>query len=245
MRLSTPVRTAVIATLALALVGGVAVTLATGHASPRPASSTAATTGPGPRAPSWSLTDMNGRHLSSADLSGKVRVVTFLFPFCTTYCPATARSLAQLEDQLSGTALADSVEIVAFNVDPAGADRAAMRAFWRHFGGNPKDPSVAFVTGAPATIRHVVTDGYKVAYQKETDAQQEAEKARAKKEGTYVPQPEVPNPVASKAAVGYDVVHNDVLEIVGRDGRIDKVFANASQVPAPTLLAAVRTVAAS
>lgn len=207
------------------------------------AGSGADSAGRGPLAPTWNLTDQNGVPVSSADLAGKVQVVSFLFPYCTTYCPATARSMAQLEAEVKGTPLEDKVEIVAFNVDPTGAGRATMRDFWRHFGGDPDNPSVEFLTGSASAVRHVVTDGYKVSYQKVSVAEQDAETKAAKKNGTYVEQPVVPNPVASKAAVDYDVVHNDVLEIVGPDGHIDRVFDQASDVPAPTLLQAVKTAA--
>lgn len=240
LRPATTVRTAVIALACLCLV--VAALVVHAH-SPRPALASSATDGRGPFAPHWDLRDQNGREVSSEDLGGKVQVVSFLFPFCTTYCPATARSVAQLEGDLRGTPLADQVEIVAFNVDPGGADRADMRDFWRQFGGDPHDPHVAFLTGPATTIRHVVTDGYKVAYSKVTEGEQEAEASAASADGTAVDQREIPNPVASRAAVDYDVVHNDVIEVVGPDGRIDRVLDQASDVPEPTLLRAVREAA--
>jgi protein SCO1/2 len=241
VRPSTAVRATV---LALAGLGLVLAALVVHARSPRDEPPAPVTAGPGPVAPHWDLRDQNGREVSSEDLDGKVRVVSFLFPFCTTYCPVTARSLAQLEDELRGTPLADRVEVVVFNVDPTGADRGDMRSFWRHFGGDPHDPHVAFLTGPPATIRHVVTDGYKVAYSRVTTADQEADATAADASGTSVDQPEVPNPVASRAGVDYDVVHNDVIEIVGPDGRIDRVLDQASDVPEPTLLRAVKEVAA-
>ena len=242
MRPSTTVRAVV---LALGCLGLVVAALVVHARSPRqqPIASSP-TAGPGPVAPRWDLRDQNGREVSSDDLHGKVQVVSFLFPFCTTYCPATARSMAQLEDELRGTPLADRVEVVAFNVDPGAADRADMRNFWTHFGGDPRDPHVAFVTGPPATIRHVVTDGYKVAYSRVTEEEQETDASAASADGTSVEQPEIPNPVASRAAVDYDIVHNDVIEIVGPDGLIDRVFDQASDVPEPTLLTAVKEAAA-
>ncbi len=217
----------------------------TGAATSATATATASPEAPSDRltAPSWTLTDMNGRTVHSSDLDGKVRVVSFLFPYCTGYCPVAARAMVQLEDEVAGTPLAGRLRLVAFNVDPAGADRAAMRAFWRQFGGDPGDPHVSYLTGSPGRIRHVVTDGYKVHYEKVTEAEQDAAAARAKKNGTYVEEPDVPNPAASRAGVDYDVVHNDVIEVVGPHGRVDRVFDDAADVPEPELLAAVRAAA--
>src|SRR3954447_24692530 len=39
-------------------------------------------------APDWPLTDQNGKRVSSIDFAGKVVVATYLFPYCTTLCPA-------------------------------------------------------------------------------------------------------------------------------------------------------------
>ncbi len=194
--------------------------------------------GAGPTAPSYVLTDQNGRQVRSASFRGKVQVVSFLFPFCTTYCPVTARSMTELEQELAHTAWRDKVQLVAFNVDPVGASRAHMRAFWSEFGGNPADPRVSFLTGPPREVRRVVTGGFHVYYQKVTEAQQSAQIARAKADGTYTPQPEVDNKVAA-GRVHYDVVHNDVIEIVGPQGQIQKVFDDASQVSEAELKVAV------
>ncbi|MGN6635656.1 MAG: SCO family protein [Oryzihumus sp.] len=202
-------------------------------------------TGAGPTAPSYVLTDQNGRHVSSASFRGKVQVVSFLFPFCTTYCPVTARSMTQLEQELAHTAWHDLVQLVAFNVDPEGATVAHMHAFWSEFGGNPADPRVSFLTGTPQQVRRVVTGGFRVYYQKVTEAQQSAEVAQAKADGSYTPQPEVDNKVADAARVHYDIVHNDVIEIVGPRGRIERVFDNASQVSDAELEAAVVAAAKS
>ncbi len=248
MRLRPTVRTAVVALASLGVLAAAGVVHAREPGTPASAGTTTAGASPagpsaGPEAPTWSFTDMTGHRVSSADLAGKVEVVSFLFPYCTSYCPVAARAMVQLEDEIAGTPLAGHVQVVAFNVDPAGADRASMRAFWRHFGGHPADPSVSFLTGSPSEIRHVVTDGYKVSYEKVTAAEQDAAVARAKEDGTYVREPSVPNPVASKAGVDYDVVHNDVIEVVGPHGRIRTVLDDAANVPAPELLRAVRAAA--
>ena len=196
-----------------------------------------------PTAPSYVLTDQDGRRVDSAAFRGKVQVVSFLFPFCTTYCPATARAMTQLQHDLAHTPLAAKVQVVVFNVDPAGASRSQLRQFWHEFGGDPADPSTSLLTGSPAAIHHVVTDGFHVYYQKVTEAQQQAAAARAKAEGTYHPQPEVHSTVAARAHVDYDIVHNDVIEIVGPSGRIRQVLDGGFGLGRQQLLQAVRAAA--
>ena len=57
-------------------------------------------------APPWTLTDQNGKTVSSADLAGKVQVVTYLFPYCTSFCPTETHILASLEADLRTAGLA-------------------------------------------------------------------------------------------------------------------------------------------
>ena len=42
-------------------------------------------------APSFTLTDQTGHAIASTHFRGKVQVVSFLFPYCTTDCPLLAR----------------------------------------------------------------------------------------------------------------------------------------------------------
>jgi protein SCO1/2 len=191
-------------------------------------------------APQYVLTNQLGRPVSSASFDGKVQIVTFLFPYCTTYCPLIAAELVRFEDAIRGTTFADRVRIVAFNVDPQGSGPPQMRAFLRQYGWNPEDTRWQFLTGSPAEIRRVVTRGYMVGYERESLAQEARDEARERAQGTYIPQPSVENPLAAKAHVDYDVGHNDVLEIVGPDGRIEKIFDEAERVPDDQLLAVVQ-----
>ncbi|MGN6302459.1 MAG: SCO family protein [Angustibacter sp.] len=184
-------------------------------------------------APHFVLTDQNSRRVSSAQFDGKVQIVSFLFPYCTSYCPEIARQMAVLQSALAGTPLAKRVEIVAFNVDPTGAGPARMRQFWSEFGGDPSSPDVEFLTGTPAQIRRVVTDGYHVYYEKVSQAS----------ETPGGDQPEVRSTVAEQAHVDYDVVHNDFLDIVGPHGRVRKVLDNPTQLSDEALLSAVRDAA--
>lgn len=204
------------------------------HENPRPSQAALR------RAPHYVFTNQLGQTVSSASFAGKVQIVTFLFPYCTTYCPLIAGDLVQFEQNLAGTGLANDVRIVTFNVDPAGSGAPQMRAFMKEYGWNPHDTRWQFLTGSPAAIRRVVYQGYAVYYARESLAQESRDEARQRALGIYVPEPSVENTVAERAHVDYDVVHNDVMEIVGPDGQVDKIFDQAERVPDDQLLAVIR-----
>lgn len=178
------------------------------------------------KAPAWhGLTNQLNEVVDSSRFQGKVELVTFLFPYCRTYCPLIAAHLVGFEDTLARASIDNRVELIAFNVDPAGAGPKQMRAFLKQYGWNPKDPRWQYLTGAPRTIRHVVTDGFHVAYQKIRNGEKEPDT------GTDLsPQPTVVNPLAERRHIGYDVSHNDALIVIDGKGRIRKIYDQADVV---------------
>jgi cytochrome oxidase Cu insertion factor (SCO1/SenC/PrrC family) len=81
-----------------------------------------------PAAP-FRLTDQHGRTVSLASLHGKVVLLTFLDPVCTTDCPLIAQEL-RVADQMLGAKAAD-VEIVAIAANPLYFTTGYLRAFDR------------------------------------------------------------------------------------------------------------------
>jgi cytochrome oxidase Cu insertion factor (SCO1/SenC/PrrC family) len=79
-----------------------------------------------PAAP-FTLTDQNGRQVSLASLRGKVVLLTFLDPVCTSDCPLIAQEFRQA-DQILGTRSRD-VELVAVVTNPLYHTVAYTRAF--------------------------------------------------------------------------------------------------------------------
>jgi cytochrome oxidase Cu insertion factor (SCO1/SenC/PrrC family) len=75
------------------------------------------------------LADADGRQVSLASLRGKVVLLTFLDPVCTTDCPLIAQEL-RVTDQMLGARAAD-VEIVAIAANPLYYTRPYLRAFDR------------------------------------------------------------------------------------------------------------------
>jgi protein SCO1/2 len=186
-------------------------------------------------APRYALTNQLGRPVSSASFSGKVQIVNFLDPYCTDVCPLIAAHLVNFENLAARPAgIADKVEMVAFNLDPENAGPAQMREFLKEYGWNPKDLRWQYLTGTPAVIRHVVRDGFGVAYQR-TPISSETGGGDLR-----VVEPEVVNKLAEEAHRGYDIAHSDIIEIVDRRGRVRKIFADADTVGSFDLLKVVQ-----
>ena len=189
------------------------------------------------RAPVFQLSNQLGETVPSSSLRGKVQLVTFLFPYCTTLCPLIAAHLTNLENLgLRPDGIADQVEFVSFNVDPANTGPPQMRAFLSQYGWNPEDLHWQYLTGSPEEVRRIVENGFGVWYTRVSLASEVTDNAA----GPLMEQPEVVNRLAESAHANYDIVHNDVLEIVDQQGRIRKIYDNADMVSWTDLLATVQ-----
>jgi cytochrome oxidase Cu insertion factor (SCO1/SenC/PrrC family) len=78
-------------------------------------------------APAFTLTDQDGRQVSLASLRGKVVLLTFLDPVCTSDCPLIAQEFREA-DQVLG-ASSRQVELVAIVANPVYHSTAYTRAF--------------------------------------------------------------------------------------------------------------------
>jgi protein SCO1/2 len=178
-------------------------------------------------APRYDLMNQLGRKVSSESFADKVEVVTFLFPYCTTYCPLITAHLIGFGRLVAREGVEDRVSIVAFNLAPDAAGPAQMREFLKQYGWDPHDPLWQFLTGTEAKIRKVVTDGFHVTYQRVSGQDKDAGLSGG---AGLAPQLDVSNPLAEKAKPGFDIVHNDVMLIVDRQGRVRKIYDNADTV---------------
>jgi cytochrome oxidase Cu insertion factor (SCO1/SenC/PrrC family) len=103
-------------------------------------------------APAFALADQDGRPVSLASLHGKVVLLTFLDPVCTSDCPLIAQEFREA-DQLLGGAARD-VELVAIDANPIYRATAYTRAFDRQerLGALP---NWLFLTGTLARLREI------------------------------------------------------------------------------------------
>ncbi len=177
--------------------------------------------------PDYTLTNQLGEAVSSTSFRGKVRVVTFLFTYCRGYCPLIAHNFMTLERLLRISGIADEVQLVSFNVDPHNTGPAEMKAFQEQYGWKPGNHRWEFLTGSVNDIHHIVNDGYHVYYKEVVDDDNVDSNT---KEDNAIPEPVVANKLADKVGADYDIVHNDMLAIVDKKGRIRKIFSDADRV---------------
>lgn len=83
-------------------------------------------------APGFTLTDQHGQAVSLASLRGKVVLMTFLDPVCTTDCPIIAQEFKQAGQLLGGQD--KDVELVAVVANPTYRSAAFTQAFDRQEG---------------------------------------------------------------------------------------------------------------
>ncbi len=81
------------------------------------------------RPPDVPLVEQHGRPTTFAKLQGKVLLVTYIDPVCTTDCPVIAQEFKQADSLLGGEAR--DVDLVAINVNPLYRTPADLRAFDR------------------------------------------------------------------------------------------------------------------
>ena len=103
-------------------------------------------------APGFQLTDQNGQPVSLADLHGKVVLMTFLDPVCTTDCPIIGAEMKET-GVLLGPADKD-VELVAVVANPTYRSAAFTQAFDREEGLNTV-PNWLYLTGSLSQLSRV------------------------------------------------------------------------------------------
>jgi cytochrome oxidase Cu insertion factor (SCO1/SenC/PrrC family) len=103
--------------------------------------------------PDFRLIDQRGASVTLADLAGRPLVLGALFSTCAGPCPSIARSLARLQDELSGT----DVLLVVVSVDPETDTPEVLARYAERVGADPA--RWIFLTGDPAEVRAFVQQG--------------------------------------------------------------------------------------
>jgi cytochrome oxidase Cu insertion factor (SCO1/SenC/PrrC family) len=104
-------------------------------------------------APAFTLTDQFGKKTSLSSFRGKVVVLSFNDPECTTICPLTTTALLEAK-KLLGPAAAN-VQLLGLNANPSVTDVKAVRAYSQTHGLLRK---WLFLTGSLPEMKRVWTD---------------------------------------------------------------------------------------
>jgi cytochrome oxidase Cu insertion factor (SCO1/SenC/PrrC family) len=105
--------------------------------------------------PDFDLTDQNGQRISPASLRGKLVLLTFLDPVCSSDCPLIAAQLA-LADRRLGS-VRDRVEIVAIDSNPLFPHVEDVAAFTESHGLTDL-PNWHFVCGPSGTVQDLLAE---------------------------------------------------------------------------------------
>lgn len=185
--------------------------------------------------------NQNGQKISSGDFDGKVQVVSFLFPLCSSMCPVIASHIVNLAQQVNKAGLADHVRMVSFNVAAGRTSPAEMADFMREYGGDPKSGMWQFLTSSPKAMDRVVRHGYHEYFQMISLEAENKIFAQQQKAGTYNYMPNMQNKLADKMNPDFDVTHSSSIILVGPHGNVRYVLNDADTVPIPVLLQKVES----
>jgi cytochrome oxidase Cu insertion factor (SCO1/SenC/PrrC family) len=162
---TTSLRTiAAVGALAVAVLGAVPMAVASASTSADPIIAEALDGSSAPlnfRAPAFQLTDQEGQPVSLASLRGKVVLLTFLDPVCTSDCPLIAQEFRQADQMLGASAR--HVELVAIATNPIYYERAYTLAFDRQEN-MANLPNWRYLTGTLPQLKQV-WEQYSVAAQ--------------------------------------------------------------------------------
>jgi protein SCO1/2 len=109
-------------------------------------------------APDFTLTDQAGETFSSADLKGKVWLVSFVFTTCNGTCPATTHRMEQIQEALKDKDIlkGGKVRLLSITVDPARDTPEVLRGYMKAYDADPA--SWSFLTGKADDVNKVVAD---------------------------------------------------------------------------------------
>jgi cytochrome oxidase Cu insertion factor (SCO1/SenC/PrrC family) len=152
---ASPRTVGAVGALGVAIIGVIPLAAASASASASPILAQALDGSSAPldfRAPAFTLTNQHGREVSLASLHGKVVLLTFLDPVCTSDCPLIAQEFRQADQLLGGRSR--QVEMVAVVTNPLYTQPEYTAAFDRQEHMNTL-PNWQYLTGSAAQLKKV------------------------------------------------------------------------------------------
>jgi protein SCO1/2 len=108
------------------------------------------------KAPEFTLTDQDAKEFKSADLKGKVLLVSFVFTTCNGTCPATTHRMGAVQQELKtrGMLKGDRVRLVSITLDPARDTADVLKGYAKLYDADTS--SWSFLTGGVEVVNKVV-----------------------------------------------------------------------------------------
>ena len=102
-------------------------------------------------APSFSLVDSRGKYVTSAELRGKVLLLSFIYTHCITECPMVTSRLGQIANRLKGSGLLGTrAHLVSISFDPTRDTPSWLATYAESVGAD--GAWWLFLTGTPPEI---------------------------------------------------------------------------------------------
>jgi protein SCO1/2 len=107
-------------------------------------------------APDFALTTQDEDTLRSADLKGRVLLVSFIFTTCNGSCPATTHRMGQVQQALAARGLTKGgkVRLLSISLDPARDTPEVLRHYGKLYDADPA--SWTFLTGPRERVEKVI-----------------------------------------------------------------------------------------
>jgi protein SCO1/2 len=91
------------------------------------------------KAPDFTLDNIDGKKVSLADLSGKVKLVYFFYSTCPDVCSPTTYTISKIQDELvKKGGFGDKTAIVSITFDPTKDTTEQLKEFSGRFHADPK-----------------------------------------------------------------------------------------------------------
>ncbi|MES2812409.1 MAG: SCO family protein [Bacteroidota bacterium] len=107
------------------------------------------------KAPSFSLTNQNGKTISNADYKGKVYVVEFFFSTCPTICPIMNQNMKKVQASFASNT---NFGIASITINPENDTPEALKKHAETI--DAKGMNWHFLTGDKTTIFEIANKGY-------------------------------------------------------------------------------------
>jgi protein SCO1 len=123
-------------------------------------------------APSFQLTDTEGRTVFLNDLKGKVVVLWFIYTSCPDICPLHTEAIASVQRDISTTPMKDRVRFIAITTDPERDTTAVLKEYGPVHGLDPTN-SMLLTSGADApTATRELAERYGLKFTATSDGMQ-------------------------------------------------------------------------
>jgi protein SCO1/2 len=178
-------------------------------------------------APAFSLTDQEGRTVSSDQLRGKVAIVGFIYTNCPDICPMLTNQMRGLQLKLKDAGLLGTeAQLMSITVDPERDTPAVLAQYAKEHGA--ETGTWRFLTGEPEAIRQTIVKGFLLPVEKEMAA------ADSHNHGSTGAATSAPDPQQT-----YIVNHSGKIALVDKTGQI-RAYYDSESLDAAKVIAAIK-----